>query len=309
MFVTAPAVVLGLRLIVEGSCPSAAAVAACLTPLLPPSLSVNRSTDSAATEPSATEFRASVEPLDELLRVQVRDASGRLLSHNDLPRSATCDGLAAAAAIVIFTAVTAQPRVSPPILAIPPQALPPPPAPPPPPRVTLALSVAGLLALGAGSATAGGLIDVGLATPTDTWGGRLLVAALGVRPISVGQGAAEWSRLPVSLLARRRIPAAPYRLVVDVSAGVFGAVVFARGTSLAENYRSLDVDVGLGGGFRLGRSIDLPSGRLLPTLELLAVGWLRPQNLRLQDEPQPVVSLPAWDILLSLGLGWQRALP
>ena len=85
--------------------------------------------------------------------------------------------------------------------------------------------------------------------------------------------------------------------------------MFARGTSLAENYRSLDVDLGLGGGFRLGRSIDLPAGRLLPTLELLAVGWLRPQDLRLQDDPQPVVSLPAWDILLSLGLGWQRALP
>lgn len=307
MFVAAPAVALGLRLIVEGSCPSPAAVAACLTPLLPPSLSIDRGTDSVAAQPNAAEFRASVEPLDELLRVQVRDASGRLLSHNDLPRSATCDGLAAAAAIVIFTAVTTQPRVSPPILAIPPPA--PPPPPPPPPRVTLALSVAGLLALGAGSATAGGLLDVQLATAADTWGSRLLVAALGVRPIVVEQGAAEWSRLPVALLARRRIPAAPYRLAVDVSAGGFGAVVFARGTSLAENYRSLDVDLGLGGGFRLGRSIDLASGRLLPTLELLAVGWLRPQNLRLQDDPQPVVSLPAWDILLSLGLGWQRALP
>ncbi len=308
MFGAAPAVALALRLIVEGSCPSTAAVTACLAPLLPSDLTISSQPSRTGDPAREPDFRASVEPLDELLRVQVRDGSGRLLSHNDLPRSATCDGLAAAAAIVIFTAVTAQPRVSPPALSIPP-----PPvatAPPPPrPRVTLGIGLAGQVALTAASAAVGGWLDVQLATPQDSWGGRLLVGGHGTRTLPLASGAAEWTRLPLALLARRRSHVRPYHLVLDGAAGLFGAAVLVRGAGLAEDYGSLDFDLGPGAGLRVGRVIDLPSGQLLASLEILAVGWLRRQDLRLLGEAQPVKSLPGWDILLSLGLGWQRQLP
>lgn len=308
MLVAAPFVAFGLRLIVEGTCPSAAAVTACLTPLLPPTLSVISGPKAAGDPPAEPDLRASVEPLDELLRVQVRDGNGRLLSHNDLPRSATCDGLAAAAAIVILTAVTAQPQAMPPPLAVPPPPRVDRPA-PPPPRVTFAVAAMGTLALTTGGGTAGGGLDLQLATPQDTWGGRLLLLPLGWRQTSLEPGAADWLRLPLSLLARRRLRAPPSRVVLDVSAGVWAAAVLVRGSGLAENYRSLNLDLGLGGGLRVGRLIDLPVGQLVPTVELLAVGWLRRQDLRLQDEAGPVFALPAWDILLSVGLGWQKPLP
>ena len=85
--------------------------------------------------------------------------------------------------------------------------------------------------------------------------------------------------------------------------------MFARGTSLAENYRSLDVDIGPGRRLSPGRSIDLPSGRLLPTLELwLSAGYA--QKPAVAGRSTACCPLPAWDILrLSLGQGWQRALP
>lgn len=308
MLVAAPLVALGLRLLVEGTCPSAAAVATCLTPLLPPAVSVVSGPVPAGQPATEPELRASVEPLDELLRVQVRDGTGRLLSHNDLPRSATCDGLAAAAAIVILTAVTAQPQAQPPTLSVP---LTPPPTviPPPPPRVTIGVAAMGSLALTTASAAAGGGIDLQLATARDTWGGRLLLLAHSSRSLAVAGGTADWLRVPIGLLGRRRLHPASTRFVLDASAGLWAATVVVGGRGLAETARSLDVDFGVGGGVRVGRLINLPSGQLIPTLELLAIGWLRRQNLLLQDEPQPVQTLPAWDILLSVGLGWQRALP
>jgi hypothetical protein len=175
--------------------------------------------------------------------------------------------------------------------------------------VTLGIGLAGQVALTAASAAVGGWLDVQLSTPQDSWGGRLLLGGLGTRTLPLISGAAEWTRLPLALLARRRSHARPYRLVLDGSAGLFGAAVLVRGTGLAQDYGSLDFDLGPGAGLRVGRLIDLPSGQLLASLELLAVGWLRRQDLRLLGEAQPVKSLPGWDILLSLGLGWQRQLP
>lgn len=304
------AVALGLRLLVEGSCPSQATVQAQLAPLLPSSgVALLESPPTAAAKADVT---ARVEPLDDLLRVEVRDSAGRLISLRDQRRDVPCTDLAAFAAVVIATAVAARPQSAPPALTVPPALLPQP-ALPPRPRVTLEISLAGVLALTTARAAAGGSLDVQLAQPSDVFGLRLSFAGTSLRRVTIESGAADYTRLHAGVLARYRLRPAGARLALDVSAGLLGALVRVEGTGFAENLASQGFDVGAGGGARLTRFVALPNGALTLSLDLLALGWLRPQVLRLLyasvTETSPASTLPAWDILLSLGIGWQRHLP
>jgi len=85
-----------LRIFVEGGCPSVDAVEARVSAMIGPAVTVSDAT-------------ARLEPLDELLRVEVRSGSGALLVVRDLAIGPSCDDLAAAAAVVIATAIGSAP--------------------------------------------------------------------------------------------------------------------------------------------------------------------------------------------------------
>lgn len=291
-----------LRLVVEGQCPSAAAVAAQLATLLPD-------------QGAIADAQASIEPLDDVLRVEVRGAAGRLLSVHDLRPSAPCPALAAAAAVIITTAVADLPRSRLPAWTLPPVDAPKPPPPPRPPRAAIEVGVGGLLALSRGQAAGGGTIDLHVSSARNRWGGRLLIGGTGLRPEPLAEGTVDWTRLWAAALGRYRGVGAEGALSWDVSLGVWSALALAEGRGFAQNFRSQAFDVGVGGGLRLGRPIAVPPGSstagprcIVPWVDLSAVGWLRPQMLRLAP-PDPVrTTMPAWDILLSGGISFGQLL-
>lgn len=307
------AVALGLRLLVEGTCPSQAAVQAQLAPLLPSAGVTLLSTGSPdATVPDIT---ARVEPIEDLLRVEVRDAQGRLLSLRDQRRDALCPDLAAFAAVVIAAAIATQPSSAPPVLTVPPA-----PQPPavraPAPRLTVGMTASGLLALTSARAAAGASIDLLFAQPSDVFGVRLSLGAVGMRRVAAWTAEADYTRLHSGLWARYRLRPPPKlgsALAIDLSVGALAALVVVEGVGFAQNLRSQGFDLGSAGGLRLSRLFPVQKNFVTLSADLLAVGWLVPQALRLLNEPvldasQPP-ALPAWDILLSLGFGWQRRVP
>jgi len=294
---------LGLRILVEGTCPSAAAVETQLQPMLPSGASLSG-------------LSARIEPLDDLLRVEVRGETGALLSVLDLPRSLPCPALASGAAVAIASAVASLPRSTPLLVATPPGRPTPPPPPPPPPRVLWSLGVAGGLAMTQQAITGGGSLELQLAPYSPRLGGRLGIqisaTAMGMRrlPITADspsgdeliQGSADFTRLSLTIAPR-------YRLwrdwpLVEVHAGpVLGAAI-VEGSGFVVSYRSRALDVGIAGGLRVGRALT----RFALWSQLGFVGWLRPQELALSGMA-PSARLPAWDILLSVGLGFGRFQP
>ena len=303
-------VALGLRLLVEGSCPSGAAVQAQLAPLLSQAdvVLVPGPTPGPVSGGPAPDLTARVEPLDELLRVEVRDARGRLLSLRDQRRDAPCADLAAFAAVVIATATAAQPQPPPPMLSVPPVRLVLPPR-PPPPRLTVEVSIDGVAALTTASVAPGLGIILQLAQPSDVWGARLSISGTATRRLPVDAGFVDYTRIATGLLARYRHRPAGSTLGLSIYAGLWGAVVAVEGVGFAQNLRSQGLDIGSGGGLRLTHFVPLRESSLNLSAELSAVGWLRPQTLRLQGDASPPQTLPAWDMLLTLGVGWQRHVP
>jgi hypothetical protein len=286
---------LGLRIVVEGSCPSAAAVEAQLQPLLP--------SDSERDE-RLRALSAHIEPLDELLRVEVRSESGGLLTVRDLERAAPCPALAAAAAVVIASAVASLPRAAP---EPPPAPLPPPPPPPPrPPRLSWEVGAAAVLAMTSQALTGGGSLEVQLSPPRlfgqrpSRFGVRVGATAMGLRrqllPVDANapDGAVDWMRVQVLVAPRYRLWLD--RPLVEVYAGMLGAAVLTTGSGFLRSYRGQGFDLGIAGGLRVGRGWE----RLSLWGELGFAGWLIPQELVLAGSP-PSARLPAWDILLSVG--------
>jgi hypothetical protein len=295
---------LALRLVAEGTCPSAAMVQARLEPLLPPGASAELSA------------RARVEPIDELLRVEVRTDDGALLTVRDLARSASCADLADAAAVVIATALSSAPRaaISPlPPLEVPPPPPAPPPPPPPPPRLAWELSLAGALALGGARPTGGGVLAAALGPAGSRWALRLAAAATALRSEPVGDAAAGWTRAALFAGPRCRLwlgdpgdpkdPAGPRpepaRLLLDLQLGVGTALVAARGSGFVRDLTSFDWDVGLGAGAQL--AIAARRAYVAPFLGAQLVGYLRPQELRVLGT-SAAARLPALDVLLTAGL-------
>lgn len=276
-----------LRVTAEGACPTAAAVEARLQPLLPQLQDV----------PPA---RAHLEPLDELLRVEVRSEDGALLTVRDLQRAAPCADLAAAAAVVIASALLSAPRT--PALpqvslvpSAPPRARPLPPAvrrPPPQLDAGVALTAA---AAGAGLAVGGALVVHAAPTGRD-WGFRLGLAGTALRREALGAAeGALWTRAQLELGPRYRVR--PGRLVIDVHAHAAAALVYVAGQGFAADYAGLGWDAGLGAGVRIG----LPLRWAMPWLGVAATGYLRPQELRVVGLTESG-ALPRFDALLALGL-------
>lgn len=275
-----------LRVTAEGACPTAAAVQARLQPLLPQLQDV----------PPA---RAHLEPLDELLRVEVRSEDGALLTVRDLQRAAPCADLAAAAAVVIASALLSAPRTP----ALPQLSLlpsPPPPARPVPPPVRrpppqldagVALTVA---AAGAGLAIGGALVVHG-APVGRAWGFRLGLAGAALRREALGEAGAGWTRAQLELGPRYRVR--PGRFIIDAHAHAAAALVYVAGQGFAADYTDLGWDAGLGAGVRIG----LPLRWAMPWLGVSATGYLRPQQLQVVGQSESG-ALPRFDAVLALGL-------
>lgn len=277
-----------LRVTAEGACPTAAAVEAQLQPLLPQLQDV----------PPA---RAHLEPLDELLRVEVRSENGALLTVHDLQRAAPCADLAAAAAVVISSALLSAQRVPAPLqIALPvapPRPLPPPR--PPPPQVDAGIAVL-VAAAGAGLA-AGGSLLLHAAPSGRALGVRIGLSGTGLRREPLGAAGALWTRAQLELGPRYRLR--PGRVLVDVHAHAAAALVYAAGQDFTVNYQNFGWDAGLGAGVRVGVRL----GWVLPWVGVAVTGYLRPQAL-LAVGAQESGSLPRFDALLSLGLSagrWQ----
>lgn len=278
-----------LRVTAEGACPTAAAVEARLQPLLPQLQDV----------PPA---RAHLEPLDELLRVEVRSENGALLTVRDLQRAAPCADLAAAAAVVIASALLSAPRALPQI-ALP--SAPPPPRPPAPaaPRLRpqVDAGVAVLLAAAGAGVAAGGSLVLHAAPSGRSWGVRLALAGAALRREPLGDAGALWTRAQLEVGPRYRLR--PGRALVDVHAHAAAALVYAAGDGFAVDYKNVGWDAGLGAGVRVG----LRLGWALPWIGVAATGYLRPQELVAVGRPD-AGALPRFDALISLGLSagrWQ----
>jgi hypothetical protein len=300
---------IGLRVIAEGACPSAAAVQAQLQPLLPNLSELDG-------------MSAHIEPLDELLRVEVRSDTGGLLSVRDLDRSAPCPALAAAAAVVIASAVASLPRPAPELpmerpLPAPPPAVPPPPAPRPPPRLLWEIGAGGVLAVSSQAVTGGGTLELQLAPLGRRLSGRLglrlSITGVGLRSESLepftqlSSTAVAWTRLQGLLLPRYRLLIG--QKLIEAAGGLAAAAVLVQGSGFPRSYASQSADVGLAGDVRIGRVWQ----RLALWADFGFVGWLRPQDLSLysplQSPNPPLTRLPAWDILFSVGISFGRLSP
>jgi len=300
---------LGLRILVEGTCPSGPAVEAQLQPLLP----VISAGQAGPGSEKLAGLSARIEPIDELLRVEVRSETGALLTVRDLERAAPCPALAAAAAVVIASAVASLPRATPAALPVPPAEPPAPPKPPSPlprpPRVLWELGIGAVLAVASPALTAGVTLEAQLAPLARRRGGRLglrlSATAVGTRRLLLGtdvqSGSASWTRLTLVLAPRYR----PWleRPLVEIHVGPAIAAVLVEGSGFVQSQRSQAADFGIAAGVRIGRALP----RLSLWTELDFVGWLRPQELIVADNP-PSARLPAWDILFSAGLSFGRIL-
>lgn len=260
---------------------------------------------------------ASIGPFDDLLQIEVRGETGALLSMLHLPRTLPCAALASGAAVAIASAVASLPRTGPEFVA-PPPSRPLPPPPPQPPRVLWDLDVGIVLAMTQQALTGGGTIEAQIAPYSKRLDGRLGVriaaTAVGMRRLPITaestagsgveliQGSADFTRL--SLLIAPRYQLWRDRPMVEVHAGpVLGAVI-VEGSGFTASYRSRAFDIGIAAGLRVGKALP----RIALWSQLGIVGWLRPQELALAGMT-PSARLPAWDILLSAGLGFGRFHP
>lgn len=296
---------LGLRILVEGNCPSTASVEAQLKPMLPFGASLEG-------------LVARIGPFEDLLQVEVRGETGALLSMLHLPRTLPCAALASGAAVAIASAVASLPRSAPELVTPPPYRRLPPPPPPPPPRVLWDIDVGIVLAMTQQALTGGGSLDVQISPYSQRLGGRLGVritaTAVGMRRLPITaestsgsgveliQGSADFTRL--SLMVAPRYQLWRDRPLVEVHAGPVLGAVLVEGSGFIAAYRSRAVDVGIAAGLRVGKALP----RIALWSQLGIVGWLRPQELALAGMT-PSARLPAWDILLSAGLGFGRFHP
>lgn len=278
---------LALLLSVESTCPSRPVVEQQLVGLLGPHWRTLR-TD---------EVRVEIGWLDEELRVEVRGPAGSLLSVRDLAR-APCQDLAAAAAVVIATAVTALPA-SPSPLLLPAPSLPPQPV-PPPARWRLD---AGLLLGVAATRQAAAIAfraELGISALRAPFAGRLFFFGSDLRALPLLPPAdVAFVRLSGGALFLLQQRGA--RLLLEAGIGPVLAQARLHSRNLAQTGSSQALDGGLALTARIG--VGLAAGkavRLVPFFDLLAFAWFATQTIHI--EGLPAATLPQWDLVPSIGL-------
>jgi hypothetical protein len=287
---------LALRIVVEGSCPDAAMAEAKVAATLGPMM-------------ESSDATARLEPLDDRLRVEVRSGSGALLVVHDLALGPSCDDLAAAAAVVIATAVGSAPETG----GLPLVAPVPIPLPLPrrsPPVLTrqaspLWLEVGASVGIEAALPRPGGggflWLSIGPSPQRSQLGSRFgLLFRLGgtsLKQLALGQGLADWTRLELSLGPRLRLSRG--LLLCDLFLALTPALVLASGRELPQTFSSTGFDLGLGGGGKLGARI----GSLFPFVAVSATGYVTDQALRVLGLAE-TTRLPPYSVQVSLGLSW-----
>lgn len=267
------------------ACPGAAAVEARLLPLLPPP------------EQRAPRL-ARISRRGAALLVELLDPSGRLLASRELPATAPCDDLAAAAAVVLGASWQASPPPE-----LPPLSLEPTPVlrRPAPQRRPFELAASAFVSFaGAGGDVApGGLVETSLAPRGRRLGARLFLLGAGARETALGPGRAAWTRLALGAGPRYGLDKGRFFLALHAE-GLL-ALTLVRGEGFPESLQSAAADLGLGGGLRVGVRV----GPLSPFLGGAVIGWLRPQRLEVAGLLASA-ELPRYEILLTGGVALGR---
>lgn len=282
-----------LRIFVEGGCPSVDAVEARVSAMIGPAVTVSDAT-------------ARLEPLDELLRVEVRSGSGALLVVRDLAIGPSCDDLAAAAAVVIATAIGSaqgtgeQSTIGP--IAIPAPVLPRLLPRKPVRRSPVSLEVGASVGIEAAwpRPGGGGFVWGSLAPTSERWsrfGLMLRVGGTSYKQQALTLGSVDWTRLEVSLGPRVRFDVGSW--LYELFATVTPVLSLAQGRDLPQSFSSVGFDLGLGGGVRVGARI----GSLLPFAAASATGFVREQRIKVLGIEE-TTNLPPYAVQVSLGLSW-----
>jgi hypothetical protein len=124
--------------------------------------------------------------------------------------------------------------------------------------------------------------------------GRIALMATTPRSEAVGNGSAAYARPALAVGPSLRL--ARGRWSADVHAGAVLALLVVRGEGHATNLTSTNVDPGLQAGLRVG----LRLGPVTPSLEVIALGWLRRQDLTVAGSSASG-DLPRFELLLGGG--------
>ncbi|HNF96112.1 MAG TPA: hypothetical protein PK493_02400 [Pseudomonadota bacterium] len=283
---------LALRIVVEGGCPEPAAV-----------MSHLRLIDSSLIDRDAT---ARLEPIDDKLRVELRSGDGALLVVQDLLLGPSCDTLAAAASVVIATALGSAKSGELPLYGPIPIPLPPLPArvPMSPRPLSLELGLSVGLEPSWPRPGGGGFGLLQLAPTKAGWnrlGAVVLVGGTSLKQQAFLQGSVDFTRLQLAVGPRLRLSVGSW--LFDLFATVSPALTLVYGRDFPSTFASQGFDLGLGGGVRAMAKL----GALLPFVMLHASGFVREQRLHVLGA-DATAALAPYSVQLGLGLSW-LALP
>jgi hypothetical protein len=232
-----------LRFLGSPQCPTPKTVEAQLRTLNPASLD------------SPPVHLVMLEPRSHGLEMQLFDEQGRLLEERFTAGRLPCEEWAKLAAAVLATweinltgtdRSSEIPSAAPVTVLIQPSSGPGP-APPVTPdarwRSEIGLAFSGFLA-GNGPFTLGGEVLAGLAPPRGAFGGQLILAGMGIRSLTVGDGTTNWHRFYVglggdALLGRRT-------LKLDLGAAFLFGLLNLSGKGYSESFPSSVFDPGIG---------------------------------------------------------------
>ncbi|HRI49781.1 MAG TPA: hypothetical protein PLW65_06325 [Pseudomonadota bacterium] len=267
--------------VIAGSseCPSVAAVQGLVSQLLPG----YESADS-----------VYINQVEGELALEMHSVVHGTVFHRRLPSRHSCAEQAVIAATVIAAwQVDSQSTPAPP----PPVTVPPPA--PPTRRLLYEAGAAVTATVTEGTFTAGGLLDLLLLPGSRRFGLRLGVLGSGLRPVPIGAGQVNWTRIGLRASGGYRFLAGPSRLwSIDCFADTAVAVAYLAGQGFDVVYSSYAIDVAAGGSVRLGRQL----GPVRPFVELAITGWLRPQAVTAYSGSLQTATLPQLEVLLSAGL-------
>lgn len=278
-----------LRIFVEGGCPAVAAVESRVAGMIGAAVTVSDAT-------------ARLEPLDEVLRVEVRSGGGALLVVRDLAIGPSCDDLAAAAAVVIATAIGSAPGTGE-LPTIDPIAIPLPVLPRKGvKRRPLSLELGASVGIEAALPRpgGGGFGWLSLAPTAERWsrfGLLMMIGGTSYKQQALTVGSVDFTRLQASLGPRLRFDVGAW--FCELFAMVTPALALVQGRDLPQSASSVGFDLGLGGGARVGARV----ASLLPFAAVSASGFVREQRIRVLGLDE-TVSLPPYAVQVGLGLAW-----
>jgi len=130
---------------------------------------------------------------------------------------------------------------------------------------------------------------------------RLGVFGLDLRPLSVGTnkiGHARFTRAGLSAgpLVRFR----PGRWLFDLHAETTAAILYLDAVGFATNQRSLDFDLGLGGGARAA----IHARAVAPFLGVSVAGWLTGPLVRVSGPTGGTAAVPRFEVFLEAGIAF-----